>query len=283
MAFASPAAFLRPIALAPVVAAGALMLMTPLALASDLPAPAEPPAPPSRATFKQATRTFFDDGGYLVTFPKRTTARGVWLTAGFVAGTAILINRDQEIRRWVLEQDGPTARRIATKFEPLGRSQTEAAALGLAYLSGRLAHRPRLTETSARAFEAYLWTAILVSASKAAFGREAPDEGSGEGRFFAGSTVFPSGHTARSFAIAAVFADRYGAPGAWIAYPVAALVGLSTVEEDLHWASDVLAGAGLGLAIGKGIVARHPAADRARRAEWRVLPARGGAMVHITF
>ncbi len=183
----------------------------------------------------------------------------------------------------MLEQDGPTARRIATKFEPLGRHQTEAAALGLAYLGGRLADSPRLTEASARAFEAYLWSAVIVAASKAAFGREAPDEGSGEGRFFAGATIFPSGHTTRSFAIAAVFADRYGKPGAWIAYPVAALVGLSTVEEDLHWASDVLAGAGLGLAIGKGIVARHPAPARARRAEWQMLPAPGGAMIHVTF
>jgi len=278
-------AFGRPGALAPLLVVWVLVLMTSAAQGGEPPAPtdAPTPAPPTRVTFKQATRTFFEDGGYLVTFPKRPTARGAWMTAGFIAGTGILINRDQEIRRWVLDHDDQGTQRLATKFEPLGRLQTEAAALGFAYLGGRLADSPRLTETTARAFEAYLWSGIIVSVGKAAFGREAPDEGSEEGRFFAGSTVFPSGHTARSFAIAAVFADRYGKPGAWVAYPLAALVGLSTIEEDLHWASDVLAGAGLGLAIGRGIATRHPAPAPARRAAWQVLPAAGGAVLHITF
>jgi membrane-associated phospholipid phosphatase len=253
------------------------------ATASDAAAATET-SPAPRPTVREALLTFAADGRYLFTFPARTSAKGVWLTAGVAAATALTMNRDEEIRDEVLEVDGRTTRRVSTKFEPLGRHQVEMAALGTFYLVARGARNERAVSTAATAFESYLWAAITTSATKAAFGRERPGGGSGEGRFFAGDSIFPSGHTARSFAIAAVLAERHGRRAAWIAYPLATLVGLSTIEQDLHWTSDVVAGAGLGLAIGKGIAARHPAAPRnPARAAWQVMPARGGAVLQIVY
>jgi membrane-associated phospholipid phosphatase len=253
------------------------------ATASDAAAATET-SPAPRPTVREALLTFAADGRYLFTFPARTSAKGVWLTAGVAAATALTMNRDEEIRDEVLEADGRTTRRVSTRFEPLGRHQVEMAALGTFYLVARGARNERAVSTAATAFESYLWAAITTSATKAAFGRERPGGGSGEGRFFAGDSIFPSGHTARSFAIAAVLAERHGRRAAWIAYPLATLVGLSTIEQDLHWTSDVVAGAGLGLAIGKGIAARHPAAPRnPARAAWQVMPARGGAVLQIVY
>jgi len=248
-------------------------------------AAAEPATPSPRATFREALRTFAGDGRYLLTFPARASRKGAWMTAGSVAATALVMNRDEEIRANVVDSDRPTAGRIATKFEPLGRIEVEAAALGTLYLAGRAARNGRVVGPAATAFEAYLWAAVITGVTKGAFGRERPGRGSGEGRFFAGDTIFPSGHTARSFAIAAAFSARGGRKVAAIAYPVAALVGLSTVQEDLHWASDVVAGAALGLAIGKGIAARHPRAGAlpAPGATWNVVPNRAGASLRITF
>lgn len=244
--------------------------------------PAAGPAP--RRTFREACRTFAADGRYLLTFPARARVQGAWLTAGVAAATALAVNRDAEIRAQVLEADGRTARRVATKLEPLGRYEVEAAALGTLYLVGRGAGDARLVSTAATAFESYLWAGILTSVAKGAFGRERPGRGSEEGRFFAGDTIFPSGHTARSFAIAAVLAERHGRKAAFIAYPLAALIGLSTVEEDRHWASDIIAGAGLGLSIGKGIAARHPAAAPGpAAASFQVVPGRGGAALRIAY
>lgn len=242
-------------------------------------------APPPRKTFQESFRTFARDGGYLVTFPSRVTARGAWMTAGVVAATALAMNRDEEIRDNVLQSDRPAGERAASVFEPLGRLEVQAAALGTLYLAGRGAKNGRVVATAATAFEAYLWAAIITSVAKAAFGRERPGEGSGEGVFFAGDTIFPSGHTTRSFAIAAVFADHGGRTAAWIAYPTAALVGLSTIQKDTHWTSDVVAGAGLGLAIGKGIAGRHPlpGEGRAPAVSWSLLPQAGGAVVLIDF
>ena len=213
--------------------------------------------------------------------------KGAWLTAGFTAGTLLLIEQDEAIRDQVLESDGPAADRLGNVFEPLGRLPVEAAALGSWYMTGRLARLPRSTDTAAVAFEAYLWTFAITSVAKAAFGREGPSDDGGAHGFFEGETIFPSGHTSRSFAIAAVLADRYGRPAAWIAYPIAALVGLATVQQDIHWTSDVLAGAGLGLAIGKGVAARHrpaPEAERpAARLDWSVRLSPGGAGVALRF
>ena len=241
-------------------------------------------APAPRRTVREALRTFASDGRYLFTFPARTSAKGAWLTAGVAAATALTMNRDQEIRDEVLEARGRTSGRVSTKFEPLGRHQVEVAALGTFYLAARGARNERAVSTAATAFESYLWAAITTSVTKAAFGRERPGGGTGEGRFFSGDSIFPSGHTARSFAIAAVIADRHGRKAAWVAYPLAALVGLSTIEQDRHWASDVVAGAGLGLAIGKGLAARHPAAPRdPARTTWHVMPSREGVLVRVAF
>ncbi len=60
---------------------------------------------------------------------------------------------------------------------------------------------------------------------------------------------FPSGHTATSFALAAVLASRFPR-WAWLFYLVAALVGLGRVASGSHYPSDVLAGALLGLGVG---------------------------------
>ncbi len=246
----------------------------------------ETPSPP-RAPFREAIRTFAADGRYLLTFPARTSARGAGWAAGFLAASALAMNRDVEIRDQVIDSDSRTAGRIARTFEPLGRLPVEAAALGAFYLTGRAAGSVGARSAAATAFESYLWAGIAVSVVKAGFGRERPGSGSGEGRFFAGDTIFPSGHTCRSFAIAAVVADRGGRGAAWIAYTAATLTGLSTVQEDLHWGSDVVAGAGLGLAIGRGIASRHPGraatAPRAGRATIELAPLPGGAAFRLAF
>jgi membrane-associated phospholipid phosphatase len=79
---------------------------------------------------------------------------------------------------------------------------------------------------------------------------------------------FPSGHTAASFAAAAVITDetsswdsstaRIVAP---IAYSSATLVALSRLYENVHWASDLPIGAAIGVLSGKAVVLweqRHP-------------------------
>jgi len=63
---------------------------------------------------------------------------------------------------------------------------------------------------------------------------------------------FPSGHTAQAFTGAQLLYLEYRDTNKWIAYsgyPVAAFVGVDRVVNNDHWASDVLVGAGIGMAI----------------------------------
>ena len=60
---------------------------------------------------------------------------------------------------------------------------------------------------------------------------------------------FPSGHTATSFALAAVLAWRFPRFG-WLFYLLAALVGYGRVLSGSHYLSDVIAGAFVGIMVG---------------------------------
>ena len=86
-----------------------------------------------------------------------------------------------------------------------------------------------------------------------------PPECSGGGRF----TSFPSGHTAMAFAVVALecfHRDELGpgwAPACPLAVTAATVTGVLRIASDRHWATDVLAGAVLGLGIGYTVPAMH--------------------------
>ena len=61
-----------------------------------------------------------------------------------------------------------------------------------------------------------------------------------------------SGHTSQSFAVAAVVNEIYGQNAGIVAYLIASLVGISRINDNDHYLSDVIVGAGMGTAIGRG-------------------------------
>ena len=270
-------------------------------LAGEDPAEGETVEPPGTASaLRRGLRVLGEDAGAIYSAPARWSRKGWTAFTAIVAGTAVLVQYDDEIRAEVLESDAPDRRRAAKLLQRLGDPLVGAVLPWVSYAAASRADSPPLKQTSLLAFEAWALSGAASGVLKIATGRAGPGDGS-EDDFFGGGDHFPSGHTARSFAIAALCAERHGKRAAWIGYPLAALVGLSRIETDYHWTSDVVAGAALGISIGRALAARHPLAPAGgegaagtagrsadflpadRTVEWTVRPLSSGLLCVLRF
>lgn len=90
---------------------------------------------------------------------------------------------------------------------------------------------------------------IITDGMKRAFGRTRPDGNC--------CKSFPSGHTSHSFTIAVIARELYGDEIGTLAYGLATLVAFSRINDNKHYLSDVIFGAALGTAIGRGFAMNY--------------------------
>lgn len=149
---------------------------------------------------------------------------------------------------------------------------------GALYLGGLASGSVPVARLGVTMTEGVLLAASLNGIVKGFAGRalpNAPSRDRGEFSFGRGFhdgngpfVSFPSGHTAASFAAAAVLSEdarswstpaaRFVAPAA---YGTATLVAISRLYENVHWASDLPLGAAIGIWSGRTVAAwqrRHP-------------------------
>jgi membrane-associated phospholipid phosphatase len=142
---------------------------------------------------------------------------------------------------------------------------------GLAtYLIGRATGNPRVAAVGGDVIRAQVLSQAFVQATKFAVGRERPDASN--------SLSFPSGHSASAFATATVLQQHFGWKAGVPAYALAGLVGASRMASSKHYLSDVLVGAGIGLAAGR-TATLHLGRERFVVG---AAPTAGGAMVTFT-
>ena len=89
--------------------------------------------------------------------------------------------------------------------------------------------------------------------------------------------AFPSGHASASFATAAVL-ERHLGYRALPTFLVASYVAMSRLHDDRHYVSDVIFGAGIGIASGWTVVGRHGRSTYALTP----VPIRGGMLLTFT-
>jgi undecaprenyl-diphosphatase len=156
---------------------------------------------------------------------------------------------DVEVDRWVERIRGP-------RLDPLFYGASSAADHGLLWLAAGSVRAAAqgdpgiaLRLTVVMGIESMLTNGPI----KACFRRVRPvDDRPADGPLPYGmhrpiSSSFPSGHAASAFTAAMLLRDSPAAP-AWFA--LAALVSASRVYTKMHHASDVVAGAAVGLAMG---------------------------------
>ena len=113
--------------------------------------------------------------------------------------------------------------------------------------------------------EAGAFSAVTAEASGLAFGRERPDATTSPNQWGKGGKSFPSLHTSVAFAVGTVFAESGNDDYRWIrriiGYGVASATGYVRVSENVHWLSDSVAGAALGIATARFVLNRQGAKD----------------------
>ncbi|MGE0160535.1 MAG: phosphatase PAP2 family protein [Gemmatimonadales bacterium] len=198
---------------------------------------------------------------------------GDWvLVGGLVTAQLILMPLDDDVRDAAAEMRGATSDDIADILRPLG-GRTELAALSAAtWAMGRAISSHRVADFGLHAFVSLALSNVVTGSLKVVTGRSRPLVLEADGTWarrgprawdFLGGwgddgarQSYPSGHATNAFALATVFAEELGGPAGWIAYPVAAGVAWSRVNDEAHWASDVAMGALVGIVSGQLVVRR---------------------------
>jgi membrane-associated phospholipid phosphatase len=169
----------------------------------------------------------------------------------------------QDARGWLSEGTASIGN-IAGKFH------VQLAGSVATYAIGRSLDNTKLAGLGADLIRGQLLSQAFVQGAKFTVGRQRPDGSN--------SLSFPSGHTASAFATATVLQQHFGWKAGIPAYAFAGFVGASRMASSKHYLTDVLVGAGVGIAVGRTVtlhVGREKFAVGAA-------PTPGGAMVTFT-
>jgi membrane-associated phospholipid phosphatase len=129
--------------------------------------------------------------------------------------------------------------------------------------------------------EAGAFSGATAEALGYATGRERPDATTSPNEWGKGRDSFPSLHTTVAFAVGTVFAESGNDEYRWIrriiGYGVASATGYVRVNENVHWLSDSVAGAALGIATARFVLNRQGAQDN--RAAVQFQPIKNGWLI----
>jgi membrane-associated phospholipid phosphatase len=179
-----------------------------------------------------------------------------------VAAVAIVGALDKPIMDVVQRNRSSATESFSKAITPFGGGRMLQIS-ALMFAGGALMHDKRLEAAGRDAVISELWSAGLVTPLiKRIVGRSRPflDEGTHSFHPFSGKSheSFPSGHATNAFAAATAIASHYQSTAARvIVYSMATGVAYSRVHDNVHWPSDVLAGALIGRAVAKSVAFRH--------------------------
>ncbi len=264
---------------------------------SEPPQKPEPPRepPPTRPSLrprdfwrdvKVEAKRYVADSYAIVTAPAHWAAPDWERFGGVVLVVGGLMLADKKIDQEMQQNRSHFTDRVSNATTRFGGGLGPQVGVGF-LLTGYVIRDWNVREIGRETLEAGFLAGLLGRVFKQGFGRERPFESNGETRFRFGSShdSFPSGHATEAFSVASVIAMR---SKGWVlptvAYAAATLVCFDRVNDHVHFASDVVAGAVLGTAIGRFIVARHRRAREEKpTAEFDVVPIPGGLAARLTF
>lgn len=233
--------------------------------------PEDPPPSPDAAaadsgaasnldTLRSLPKTVLKDAAYVFGSPVRWTGKD-WAIVGGAAVGVVLVSAfaDVAARDATQSHQSGALDDLTRVVEPFGAGYSWAV-LGAYGVVGLVFHDADARDTAIDGVIASLLASGVITKSlKFAFGRARPnqtDDPLSFHPFQSGYSALPSGHATQAFAVASVISahsDKF-----WVsasAYTLASLVAFARVYHNAHWTSDVVAGALIGTAVGRGVVA----------------------------
>ncbi|MBL8704757.1 MAG: phosphatase PAP2 family protein [Rhodospirillales bacterium] len=230
------------------------------------PAPEPTPAPRGEPLLNDDYwLNYFNNIPRLFTAPTRFDTTDWIKTGAFVIAAGGAYLGDEHIRRFFRDHRTSTGDSIAAAGYRLGDGKTILGGVAVAYAAGYATEDVKLRNTALLTLQAWALTGGITEATKHLAGRQRPgytdDKTQFDGWGGAGKSFF-SGHAANAFTVAAVVSEQYD--DIWVApvaYGLAGLVAWSRLNDNAHWASDVVVGAGVGYAVGKLVAHFSPFRD----------------------
>ena len=178
-----------------------------------------------------------------------------WHAMAALGGYAILVQVDDGIQRFAQDNRSDTSDDIARVARQMGQPEVYAT-VGLGVLGAGLVTGDReVRDAGIRISSSLAMAGIVVTVAKQVAGRSRPSrEGSDAEDFhpFSGNTSAPSGHSAMAFALAASLGEEIHNPWASFGlYAAATATAWSRVNDNVHWFSDIVAGAAVGVVSAK--------------------------------
>ncbi|MFN2400448.1 MAG: phosphatase PAP2 family protein [Gemmatimonadaceae bacterium] len=211
-------------------------------------------------------------------------ARDALFMGGVGVATLAIAPFDKEFADYL--QGDPQARRFLRRmFFAVERIALPGAFIigGGLYGAGKLSGNDEMADVGLHGTEAIVIGLAVTSVIKFSAGRARPyvnREDPYNFKFMRGLgkeeyRSFPSGHTLIAFAAASAVTDessRFWPEAQWLLGPVlyggAALVGVSRMYNNKHWASDVIMGGAIGVFSGLKVVKYHHSRPRNRIDRW---------------
>lgn len=202
----------------------------------------EEPAKPTRSFIPALLHNLGDDIKHI---PRRNSV--YWLAAGTVASLAVH-PADDYLNNHLSTSEGAKDFFVIGKY--VGSFPVLLGTAATTYVVGRHRSSQRGQHLGMDLIEATLLADGMTEIIKQIVRRERPiqDDGTRAAGF-----AFPSGHSAGTFAAATVLQQHLGWRWAVPTYTIASYVAMSRLVDDRHWASDVVAGATLGIIVGRSV------------------------------
>jgi len=143
---------------------------------------------------------------------------------------------------------GDTLGKLFTPGAIMGQSYTLLGVAGAVYAVGRIDGQPKVSHMGMDLLRSLVIAEFVTQSLKYTVRRERPDG--------SGANSFPSGHAADTMAFATALERHLGWRFAVPAYAIASYVAMSRLHDNVHFLSDVTAGAAVGIIAGR-TVTRH--------------------------